>query len=95
MNEKTIPDFYARGRTRKGSNAVPRQGVITAFSLVAGSTAAFLLLARGQMSNRKFNLSVGALPPIFNNWNETALRKLMDDLAGFATSRVNRQRKYL
>jgi hypothetical protein len=47
------------------------------------------------MSDRALNLSVGTLPPIFNDWNEIALRKLIDDLAGFATSRVNRQRKYL
>jgi hypothetical protein len=52
-------------------------------------------IARRQMSDRELNLSVGTLPPIFNDWNETALRKLIDDLAGFATSRVNRQRKYL
>jgi hypothetical protein len=35
------------------------------------------------------------LPPIFNDRNETALRILTDNFAGFATSRVNRQRKYL
>jgi hypothetical protein len=47
------------------------------------------------MSDSEFNLPVGALPPIFNDWNETALRDLIDNFAGFATSRVNRQRKYL
>jgi hypothetical protein len=31
----------------------------------------------------------------FSDWNETALRKLIDDLAGFATSRLNRHRRYL
>jgi len=47
------------------------------------------------MPDRELNLSVGALPPIFNDWNETALRKLIDDFAGFATSCINRQRTYL
>jgi hypothetical protein len=47
------------------------------------------------MSDSEFNLPVGALPPIFNDWNETALRHLIDNFSGFATSRVNRQRKYL
>jgi hypothetical protein len=42
------------------------------------------------MSDSEFNLPVGALPPIFNDWNETALRDLIDNFAGFATSRVNR-----
>jgi hypothetical protein len=42
------------------------------------------------MSDSEFNLPVGALPPIFDDWNETALRDLIDNFAGFATSRVNR-----
>jgi len=47
------------------------------------------------MSDREFYLSVRALPPIFNDWNETVLLILTDNFAGFATSCVNRQRKYL
>jgi hypothetical protein len=52
-------------------------------------------VASPQMPDRELNLSVGALPPIFNDWNETALWNLIDNFAGFATSGVNRQRKYL
>jgi hypothetical protein len=48
-----------------------------------------------QVSHREFNPTVGELPPILNDWYDTALRKLIDDFAGFAASRVNRQRKYL
>jgi hypothetical protein len=47
------------------------------------------------MSDSELNLSVGALPPIFNDRNETALRRLINNFAGFAASRVNRQRKYI
>jgi hypothetical protein len=54
--------------------------------------APFLLLARRQMSDRELNLSVGALPPVFNDGNETALRRLMNNFADFAASCVNWQR---
>jgi hypothetical protein len=46
-------------------------------------------------ADRELNLSVGTLSPIFNDWNENPFRKSIDDLAGFATSRLNRQRRYL
>ena len=52
-------------------------------------------VASAQMPDRELNLSVGALPPIFNDWNKTALRRLINNFAGFAASRLNRQRKYL
>jgi hypothetical protein len=52
-------------------------------------------VASPQMPDRELNLSVGALPPIFNDWNETALWNLSYNFAGFATSCINRQRKYL
>jgi hypothetical protein len=47
------------------------------------------------MSDRELNLTVGALSPIFNDWNEPGLRKLIDNFTGFTASRVNRQREYL
>jgi hypothetical protein len=52
-------------------------------------------VASPQMPDRELNLSVGALPPIFNDWNETALWNLSYNFAGFATSCINRQRKHL
>ena len=46
------------------------------------------------MPYRKFNLTVGKLSPILDDWYETVLRKLIDNFAGFAASGVNRQPKY-
>jgi hypothetical protein len=40
----------------------------------------------------KFDLTVGKLSPLLNDWQEAALWKLDDNLAGFATSGVERQR---
>src|SRR5882757_5678387 len=48
-----------------------------------------------QVSHREFDLTVGKLPPVFDNSRISDLRKLIEDFAGFATSRVNRQREYL
>jgi hypothetical protein len=47
------------------------------------------------MADREFDLAVGKLPPVFDDWRETFLRKLVDDFAGFAASRINRQPEYL
>ena len=52
-------------------------------------------VASPQMPDRELNLSVGALPPIFNDWNETALWNLSYNFAGFATSFLNWQLEYL
>jgi hypothetical protein len=48
-----------------------------------------------QVSHREFNLTVRKLPPVLDDWYETALRKLIDEFTNFTASRVNRQRKYL
>jgi hypothetical protein len=40
--------------------------------------------------DRKRNLSVGKLPPVLDDRLVTALRELMQDLAGFQTRRVDR-----
>jgi hypothetical protein len=47
------------------------------------------------MPDRKFNLTVGKLSPVLNGWRETTPRRLIDDFAGFAASRVEGQRKCL
>ena len=47
------------------------------------------------MSYRKFDLTVRELSPILDDWYEPELRRLIDDFAGFAASRVNRQLEYL
>jgi hypothetical protein len=70
-------------------------GLLMSHSYQSGDPQMVGSVASWQMSDSEFNLPVGALPPIFNDWNETALRDLIDNFAGFATSRVNRQRKYL
>jgi hypothetical protein len=44
-----------------------------------------------KVPDRKFNLSVGELSPFLNGWCETALRRLVDNFAGFAPSCVERQ----
>jgi len=49
----------------------------------------------GKIPNCEFDLTVGKLPPILNRRREAVLGNLIDNLAGFATSRLNRQRKYL
>jgi hypothetical protein len=48
-----------------------------------------------QVSHREFDLTVGKLPPVFDNSRVSDLRELIEDFAGFATSRINRQREYL
>src|SRR6266704_4988371 len=48
-----------------------------------------------QPSHRKLDLSVGKLPPVLDDWQVTALRRLTDDFAGLQTDRINRQRKDL
>jgi hypothetical protein len=47
------------------------------------------------VSYRKFDLTVRELSPILDDWYEPELRRLIDDFAGFAASRVNRQLEYL
>jgi hypothetical protein len=47
------------------------------------------------VSHSEFNLTVGKLSPILDDWYETVLRKLIDNFAGFAASGVNRHPKYL
>ena len=44
------------------------------------------------MSDRKFDLTVGKLSPLLDDWQESALWRLADNFAGFATSGVERQR---
>jgi len=44
---------------------------------------------------RKFDLTVGKLPPLLDDWREAALWRLVDNFAGFAASCVERQRKDL
>src|SRR5258706_7271485 len=48
-----------------------------------------------QVSHREFNLAVGKLPPVLDDGREVALRKLIEDFAGFATSFLNWQLEYL
>jgi len=48
-----------------------------------------------QPSHRKLNLPVGKLPPVLDDWQVTALRRLIDDFAGLQTGRINRQRENL
>jgi hypothetical protein len=47
------------------------------------------------MPDRKFNLTVRELPPFLDGRRETTPRRLIDDFAGFAASRVEGQRKCL
>jgi hypothetical protein len=53
------------------------------------------LVRRPNLPNRKFNLTVGERPPILNDRREAIRRALIDNLAGFAASRVNGQSKCL
>ena len=48
-----------------------------------------------QPSHRKLDLSVGELPPVLDDWQVTALQRLIDDFAGLQTGRINRQRENL
>jgi hypothetical protein len=62
-----------------------------AFKIWARLTIARPQICNGNMSNCKFNLTVGKLPPIRNNCCESILRYPIDNLAGFAASRVKGQ----
>jgi hypothetical protein len=42
------------------------------------------------MSHREFNLTVGKLPPVFNDGRVSRLRKLIEDFAGFQAGGFNR-----
>jgi hypothetical protein len=42
------------------------------------------------MSHREFNLTVGKLPPVFNDGRVSSLRKLIEDFAGFQAGGFNR-----
>jgi hypothetical protein len=48
-----------------------------------------------QVTHSEFDLTVGKLSPILDDWYEAVLRKLIDNFAGFAASGVNRHPKYL
>jgi hypothetical protein len=43
------------------------------------------------MPDRKFNLTVGKLPPFLNDWREAAPRGLIDNFAGFAACSIKGQ----
>jgi hypothetical protein len=43
-----------------------------------------------QMSHREFNLTVGKLPPVFNDSRVSSLWKLIEDFAGFQAGGFNR-----
>jgi hypothetical protein len=47
------------------------------------------------MPDRKFDLTVGQLPPLLNDCQKAALWRLADNFARFAPSRVEGQRKFL
>ena len=47
----------------------------------------------GKVPNCEFDLTVGKLPPILNGRREAVLGNLIDNLAGFATSRVDQQQR--
>jgi len=47
------------------------------------------------VSHRELNLAVGKLPPVLDDGREVALRKLIEDFAGFATSFLDWQLEYL
>jgi hypothetical protein len=53
------------------------------------------LIPGRKMPDRKFNLSIRKLPPLLDYWREAALRRLVDNFAGFATSGLEGQRKCL
>jgi len=42
------------------------------------------------MSHRELDLTVGKLPPVFDDSGVSSLRKLIEDFSGFQTSRFNR-----
>jgi hypothetical protein len=45
------------------------------------------------MSCREFDLTIGKLPPVFNNSSVSSLRELTEDFARFKASRFNWQRE--
>jgi hypothetical protein len=47
------------------------------------------------MPDRKLDLAVRKLSPFLNDWHEPTLGRLVDDLAGFATSRIEGQPEQL
>lgn len=55
----------------------------------------FALICSRKMPDGKFDLTVGKLSPLLNDWQQATPWRLTDNLAGFTTSRVNGQRKYL
>jgi hypothetical protein len=42
-----------------------------------------------QISHSELNLTVGKLPPVFNDSRVSSLRKLIEDFAGFQTGGFN------
>src|SRR6267154_239991 len=48
-----------------------------------------------QRPRREFDPAVGKLPPVLHDGHDAAARKLIDDFAGLAARRLDRQRKYL
>jgi hypothetical protein len=52
-------------------------------------------IRRRQVSYGEFDPAVRKLPPIFDDWYQTALRILIDYFTCLAASRVNLQPEYL
>jgi hypothetical protein len=52
-------------------------------------------IRRRQVSYGEFDPAVRKLPPIFDDWYQTALRILIDYFACLAASRINLQPEYL
>jgi hypothetical protein len=48
-----------------------------------------------KMTDRKLDLTVGQLPPILNDRQQAALRRLADNFSRLAPSGVKGQRKFL
>jgi hypothetical protein len=48
-----------------------------------------------QVSHRELNLTVGKLPPAFNDSRVSGMRRLIENFASSAASRFNRQRECL
>jgi hypothetical protein len=58
--------------------------------VAAPSVTSLISVRSRQVSHRELDLTVGKLPPIFNDSGVSSLRKLTEDFAGFQTSRFNR-----
>jgi hypothetical protein len=56
-----------------------------------GSDRSLRSICSSEMPDRKFNLTVGKLPPFLNDWREAAPRGLIDNFAGFAACSIKGQ----